>query len=123
MQTAPPLAENEQVFVSITGLRVKSWLFYPQFFWLAGAAMNQARQAPGLIDADTRTINGVHHTLSVWENETAMRAYLSAGAHLQAMRAFRSIASGKTVGFTTAHPPDWSEVHDIWVREGREAGS
>jgi hypothetical protein len=64
-------------------------------------------QGPGNISADARTINGVHHTLSVWTDKDAMRAYLTAGPHLEAMRVSRSIATGKVVGFGAQQAPDW----------------
>lgn len=116
----PPSSQSRPVYVSITGLRVKSILHYPRFYWLAITAMSQAQGSVGLIRAGARTINGVHHTLSIWESESSMRTFLLTGAHLQAMRAFKHIATGKTVGYVTSDWPDWSKVHDIWLRKGRE---
>jgi quinol monooxygenase YgiN len=81
--------------------------------------MAQARSAPGNISADTRTIDDVHHTLSVWTDQAAMRAYLTAGPHLEAMRLFPTIATGKVVGYLTREVPEWSEVHAIWMEQGR----
>ena len=106
------------VYVSITGLRLKSMRHAPRFWWHAVRSMQQAKRAPGNILAETRTIGGVHHTLSVWESEAAMRRYLGAGAHLQAMRVFAYVASGSTLGYATDDPPDWSRVHDIWRERG-----
>ena len=74
----------------------------------------------GLIQVETRQINGVHHTLSIWDDETSMRKFLVTGAHLNAMRAFKRIATGKTIGFSTVTPPEWSQVHDIWMHAGKE---
>lgn len=82
-------------------------------------SMVQARNAPGNISANARTINGVHHTLSVWTDKDAMRAYLTVGPHLAAMRLFPSIATGKVVGYFAKQGPDWSEVHAIWLERGR----
>jgi len=81
--------------------------------------MAQARNAPGNISADARSIDGVHHTLSVWIDKDAMRAYLAAGPHLEAMRMFPGIATGKVVGYLATQAPDWSEVHAIWLERGR----
>ncbi len=106
-------------YISITGLKLKSFFHSPRFWWLAIRSMRQAMQAPGNISASNRTINGIHHTLTVWDNEAAMRAYLVQGAHLQAMKAFRSIATGKTIGFEAETPPDWSQVHQIWLEKGK----
>lgn len=111
---------QKSVYVSITGLKMKSWLYYPQFFLLASAAMAQALNSKGLVSADARTIDGFHHTLSVWENEASMRDYLGTGAHLTAMRAFKSIATGKTVGYLASARPTWSDAHAIWLAQAVE---
>jgi len=120
MQSTNSELELPTVYVSITGLRVKKFYHYLKFLWLAIGAMEQARQSSGLIRAEARTINGVHHTMSIWDNESSMRKFLVTGAHLKAMRAFKHIATGKTVGFITINPPEWSQVHDIWIHDGRE---
>lgn len=109
----------QDVYVSITGLQVRRLWHIPSFWSHAMKSMVQARSAPGNISANARTINGVHHTLSVWTDRQAMRAYLTAGPHLEAMRLFPSIATGKVVGYLAKRAPDWSEVHAIWLEQGR----
>lgn len=106
------------VYVSITGLRLLSLRHGPRFWWHAVGAMRQAKSAPGNILAQTRTINGVHHTLSLWESEAAMRRYLGTGAHLAAMRVFAEIATGSTLGYLADDPPGWDRVHAIWRERG-----
>ena len=108
------------VYVSITGLKLKSLNYAPAFWWHAIRSMRQAQSAPGLIRAEARLINGIHHTLTVWETEAAMRAYLITGAHLAAMKAFHGIATGRTVGFLSDSAPRWDEVHEIWERRGKD---
>jgi hypothetical protein len=107
-------------YVSITGLTLKSRRHFVRFWWHAIRSMGQAKRAPGNRSADARIIGGVHHTLTVWDDEQAMRAYLRSGPHLGAMRAFRGIATGKTIGFVAEAAPAWSDVHDIWMQRGRE---
>jgi hypothetical protein len=107
------------VYVSITGLRLKGLRHAPRFWWHAIRSMIQARAALGNRKAEARTIEGVHHTLTVWIDEEAMRHFLRSGAHLKAMKAFRDIATGSTLGFTTELPPDWSVVHELWRTKGK----
>jgi hypothetical protein len=106
------------VYVSITGLKLNSLLHAPAFWWHAIRSMGQAQSPPGLISAEARLINSIHHTLTVCETEAAMRAYLTTGAHLAAMKVFHGIATGRTTGFLTECAPDWDEVHAIWLRRG-----
>ena len=106
--TAPAL------HISITGLRLKRPWHAPAFWLHAVAAMAQARRARGCLFADARTVDGVHHTLSVWTDRGAMLAYLREGAHGRAMRLFPVIAEGRTMGFTASEAPDWPQAVAIW---------
>jgi hypothetical protein len=109
----------DTVYVSITGLQLKRVWHAPIFWRHAFASMSQAKQADGCLSADARTINGVHHTLSVWQSRDKMLTYLRAGAHLKAMQTFEKIATGKVFGFETVVPPNWSEVHGLWIKHGK----
>jgi quinol monooxygenase YgiN len=109
----------DMVYVSITGLELKRAWHAPVFWRHAIASMSQAQQADGCLSAEARTINGVHHTLSIWESRDKMLTYLRTGAHLKAMQTFEKIATGKVFGFETDTPPNWSDVHDLWVTQGK----
>ncbi len=107
------------VYVSITGLQLRRIWHAPTFWRHAFGSMAQARSAEGCLSAETRTIQGVHHTLTVWTSRDAMLAYLRQGAHLKAMQLFGKIATGKTFGFVTNTIPGWGDVHRIWLDQGR----
>ncbi len=110
---------SAKVYVSITGLRLKSPWHIFRFFRHAAPSLWQARRAPGNLHTDVKTIDGVRHTITVWEDEKAMRRFLYRGAHARAIRAFAEIAEGKTFGFETTEVPDWDEVHALWQAHGR----
>lgn len=105
-------------YVSITGLRVRSFWRYPRFAFHGARSMMQARSADGNLFADARKIHGVHHTLTVWTDRSAMLAYLRAGAHRRAMVAFPSLGTGYAFGFEAMDRPEWSAVHALWLAEG-----
>lgn len=113
--------EQPVPYVSITGLSLRSRRHFFRFWWHALRAMMQAKRARGLRSAAARTIGGVHHTVTVWDDENAMRNYVRSGAHLKAVRAFHEIATGKTIGYVADAAPSWDEVHAIWASRGREA--
>jgi len=110
---------QQSAYVSITGLQVRRVCHIPSLWLHAMKSMAQARIAPSNISADACTIHGVHHTLSVWTDRAAMRAYMTTGPHLEAMRLFPKIATGKVVGYQTDRIPDWSEINAIWRDHGR----
>ncbi len=107
------------VYVSITGLRLSRFWHAPRFWKMAFTAMVQARSAEGCLSADARTIQGIQHTFSVWSSKKAMQAYLLQGAHMKAVKAFRSIATGKTFGFETRDVPGQDQVHTLWLENGQ----
>jgi hypothetical protein len=109
----------DTVYVSITGLELKRVWHAPVFWRHAIASMSQAQQADGCISADAKTINGVHHTLSLWQTRDKMLSFLRTGAHLKAMQNFDKFATGKVLSFDTDTPPNWSEFHDLWVQRGK----
>jgi hypothetical protein len=110
----------EPVYISITGLKLKSVLSAPKFWLHAIPSMVQAQSAQGNLKAEAQTINHVHHTLTVWISDEAMRAYLYSGAHAKAIKAFGSIATGKTFGYWSTHIPSWNEVHSLWLLQGKD---
>jgi hypothetical protein len=110
---------DTEVFVSITGLELRRLWHYPTFMFHAVRSMAQARSAPGNLGADARTIDGTHHTLSVWRDRQAMRSYLGGGAHLEAMKAFPKIATGRTLSYFTVTPPGWDEVPALLREKGK----
>lgn len=107
-----------QIYVSITGLSVLSPLQLPLFWALAIPAMTSALSAPGNLSAEARTIRGVHHTISTWESQDAMRTYLRSPAHAKAMRRFPKIATGKTYGYWAGERPTWDEARALWEDHG-----
>ena len=108
------------MYVSITGLKVKGWRQWPRFAWHAVRSLRQARQAPGNLGAEVRTVDGVQHTLTLWQSREAMRRYLTSGAHLQAIRDFRKVGSGRTCGYEAETRPTWAEALAYWHEHGRE---
>jgi hypothetical protein len=76
--------EIPPVYVSITGLRLTAFWFAPIFWYHAARSFAQTRAAPGNLLAEARTIDGVHHTLTVWRDRSDMLRYVRSGPHLTA---------------------------------------
>lgn len=118
MQTKKPLPPK--FYVSITGLKPKSFWTLFSFWRHAIPSKIQADSAPGILFSGVHKINGIQHTLTAWESKEHMKAYISTGAHAKAMKLFRRIATGKTLGFDSDRLPSWDEVHEIWRTQGRD---
>jgi hypothetical protein len=107
-------------YVSITGLKPKN-LWSTLMFWrFAIPSKIQSDSAPGILISEVKKINGIQHTLTVWETKEHMQSYIYSGAHLKAIKAFKKIATGKTFGFDTDKVPSWDQIHDLWLKQGKE---
>ncbi len=107
-------------YVSITGLRPKSFWSIISFWRHAIPSKVQSEKAPGILFSDVKKINKIQHTLTAWESKDHMKAYIQSGSHLKAMKVFKKIATGKTFGFETDRIPSWDEVHELWIKNGKE---
>lgn len=120
MNQKVPASLPKQFYVSITGLRPISKVA-TIFFWLhAIPSKMQADRAEGILYSGVKRINGIQHTLTAWKSKEDMKAYVTSGAHLKAMRAFPKIATGKTFGYLTSSLPSWEEVHHLWLTQAND---
>lgn len=110
-------------FVSVTRLRLRSLLYLPLFLIHAIPSFNQARKAAGNFGVQTRqeTVK-TFWTLSVWEDEAAMRNYMMSGAHSQAMPKLikwcdeASVAHWHQAG---TEIPTWQKAEEQMLKIGR----
>ena len=108
------------MYVSVTGLKVKRLWHLPRFWLHAIRSFRQEQRAYGVIQVYGRNIAGYQHTLTLWQGRSHMLAFMRSGAHLHAIRAFRTIATGRTYGYETDTPPNWDEAVTQWRDKGRD---
>lgn len=95
-------------------------LSVPLFWRYTIPAMVAARSAPGNLSSDARKVDGVHHTLSTWDNRAAMLAYRRSPAHARAMPRFATISTGRVVGWEAPMRPSWDEALHRLASDGRD---
>ena len=90
-----------------------------RFFKVNGEIKQQLKDTPGLIGywlhADLLRLR--FSTLSVWENNQAVDAFVKTGAHLHAMAVFDKIAIREVSGFTRWDTADPRQT--TWEEAGR----
>lgn len=109
--------------VSITRLRVRSFRFLPVFLIGAIRSARQAKRAPGNLAvtllSDSRL---TFWTRTLWDDERAMRAFMTAGAHRLIMpRLFQWCDEAAVVHWMqeTPEPPSWQEGYRRMQQHGR----
>ncbi len=107
------------MYISLTGLKPKGFWAYFRFWLLAIPAFRQAKNAQGNLHSDVRKVKEYQCTISAWESREHMVAYMRSGAHLKAMKAFKSIATGPTYGYESDSIPDWSEAYALLKEKGK----
>jgi uncharacterized protein DUF3291 len=73
--------------VSVTRLHLRSVRFLPAFFWYSKKSARQAKKTPGNLGAKLRKTHGLAFwTLTMWQNRGALRTFVSASPHKEAMQ-------------------------------------
>lgn len=115
-------------FVSITRLHIRSWRYLPGFYFLSLLTALQAKAAAGnlavlLLNEGRNTF----WTYTVWNDEAAMRSFMTAGSHRRAMPKLLEWCDEASVvnwvqdsGYVT-QVPSWSEAHQRMQTEGRQS--
>jgi hypothetical protein len=110
-------------FVSVTRLRVRSWIFLPAFLLRSLRIGQQAKKAPGNLGA--KVLNDRRRTFwtcTSWESEAAMKAFMLTPPHGPAMRKLLNWCDeAALVRWSQPEPelPAWPEAHARMQREGR----
>ena len=102
------------MYVSVTALKAKGFLQAIWFWLLAVPAFRQIKSSAGVIFCEVKSVDGFHHTLTVWETKKDMRKFVLSPIHRKAMKIFPKIATGSTNGYEADKMPSWHEALSIW---------
>jgi len=109
-------------FVSLTRLRLRSIRFLPLFAIQAHRSLQQVRKAPGFRGgALLPDREWTYWTMTAWDSEASMWAYMISGAHQQAMPHLLHWCDEASVAHWTQAEeavPSWAEAD----RRMRESG-
>ncbi|WP_263373443.1 DUF3291 domain-containing protein [Granulicella aggregans] len=111
------------VFVSLTRLRVRSVWFMPGFFLYAIRSERQVRGAAGfLTGALLPDRDKTFWTMTAWDSEASMRAYMISGAHKAAMPKLLHWCDEASVAHWMQEAdtlPSWEQADERMRTEGR----
>ncbi len=111
------------MFVSVTRLRVRSLKYLPAFLWYTFLSQRQVVSTSGfaggrlLID-----VQSTYWTLTVWEDEHAMKKFRGTEAHAKVMPHLARWCDEAAYAHWNLNDyliPSWQESHERLVAEGR----
>ncbi|MBW4575810.1 MAG: DUF3291 domain-containing protein [Aphanothece sp. CMT-3BRIN-NPC111] len=110
------------VFVSATRLRIRSPLSLPAFSWSLLFTTRQTINTPGFLGGKLWSdANRAFWTLTLWEEQAAMKIYRNSGAHRAVMPRIQDWCDEASVVHwqqEDSNLPDWLEVHRRMVADG-----
>jgi hypothetical protein len=110
-------------FISITRLRIRSIRFLPSFVLQALGANKQVKKAAGFQGG--ALLNDKHWTfwtMTAWDNQESMRAYMTTGSHKKAMPHLLHWCDEASVAHWTQEEtalPSWTEADRRMRASGR----
>lgn len=99
--------------VTITSIELKGPF---KFFLLSARALKIVGQlkATDCRDFRKRGFWTTHYTMTLWNNESELKAFAKSGAHLEAMKRSSEIAREiRTFTFDSDHLPTWEEAFKL----------
>lgn len=115
-----PLLAEKCMRITLTSIQLRSvW----QFFELSNHGrkiQGQAKKTPGFVKMKNSGCGRLHFTLSVWESEAAMRAFVRSGAHLEAMQRSAALSHEiRTYTYEADAIPGWKEAKRLLLENGK----
>ncbi len=109
--------------ISVTRLRVRSFIYLPQFFWHAFKSMRQAERSSDFLGGRLLVnAENVFWTMTAWKDQAAMNAYRTGGAHRRAMPKLLNWCNEAAVVHWTQESleiPSWREAYQRMAEEGK----
>jgi hypothetical protein len=103
------------VFISVTRLRVRSFIYLPRFLWDTFKSVRQSERGSGFLGGRLLIkARNVFWTMTAWKDEAVMNAYRTGGAHRRAMPKLLNWCDEAAVVHwdqETSGLPSWQEAH------------
>lgn len=99
--------------VTVTSITLKGPF---KFFALSSRALKVIRQlrATECVELKKKGIWTKHYTMSLWNNESDLKAFATSGAHLEAMKSSKDIAKEiRTITIDADKLPNWKTAMEL----------
>ncbi len=108
------------MFVTVTSIKLKSVWLYFKLTYNAMHIVKQCKAETGFIKMKNTGFGYNHFTLSLWKTEEDLKRFAKSGAHLEAMKLSRSIATEiRTYTYKADEMPAWGEAKTLLAEKGK----
>lgn len=106
--------------IAVTSLKLRRlWGFF-KMSYLSMHVVRQTKTQPGFISMKHTGFGYLHYTLSVWKSEEEVKQFARSGAHREAMKFSRSLATEiRIYTFHCDKIPDWKEAKQLLLENGK----
>ena len=106
--------------IVITSIKLRSVWQYFKLTYLAMHIVKQTKMEKGFLGMKSRGFGKLHFTLSAWESTEDMERFVHSGAHLEAMKHTKELASElRFYNYDAAAMPRWDEAKKLLSENGR----
>jgi len=108
------------MIITITSLKLKHWWgFFKLSLW-GLRIVRQTKTQKGFVEIKNTGFGYLHFTLSVWESEADVKDFARSGAHLEAMKDSRKLATKiRIYTFQSEKIPDWKDAKRRLFERGK----
>lgn len=99
------------MIAAYTKFQLHSLKLYPRFFAVTYRATKQARGSDGLIHFKINPIT--LETLTLWKSRKAMMAYVTQGAHMEAMKQQNHFGDISSSSWECDEIPSWQAARQV----------
>lgn len=97
--------------ITVTSIKLRNVWYYFKLALLAFRIVKQTKNEKGFIKLKNTGFGYYHYTLSVWESETDLKRFARTGAHSEAMKQSKHLATEiRTYTYSSDVLPDWKQV-------------
>ena len=106
--------------ITITSLELRHWWdFFKLSLW-GLKIVRQTKTQKGFIEMKNTGFGYLHFTLSAWETEADVKNFARSGAHLEAMKQSRKLATEiRIYTFRSDEIPDWKDAKRLLFERGK----
>ena len=106
--------------ITVTSLRLRRlWGFF-KLTYLAMHIVRQTKTHSGFISMKNTGFGYMHYTLSAWESEEDVKQFARTGAHREAMKFSRSLATEiRIYTFQCDKIPNWKDAKQLLLENGK----